>query len=61
MGGFIGILSSSDPLITNRKVDFFDRRRDLRMERCRFLSVIILAGGGIVPFLYSIQMRFQEI
>jgi hypothetical protein len=25
----------------------FDRRRNLRDESCRFLSVIFLAGGGI--------------
>jgi len=26
--------------------------RCIRVERCKFLSVIFLAGGGIVSFLY---------
>jgi hypothetical protein len=33
---------------------------NLRAERCRFLSVIFLAGGGIIPFLNSSNRHLDE-
>jgi len=39
------------PIDNQSKGGDFDRRRKLRDESCRFLSVIFWAGGGIVSFL----------
>jgi hypothetical protein len=47
------------PIDNRWKCGVFDRRRKLRDEVCRFLSLIFGAGGGIFSFLKEISQYFS--